>query len=103
MPTIAAAMIRMYRIGLSLPGQPSAPVAFLITVAGASGLRPRVSYQTSSRVRIGRVGKRAVVLKRLTEIVCLEHLTASLAACEMPGLVSGLAIDGLPDSFAPMY
>ena len=48
-----------------------------------------------------RMGKRAVVLKQLAQIVCLEHLTACLAACERPGVIFRLAIDGLAAALAP--
>ena len=47
------------------------------------------------------MGKWAVVLKRLAEIVCIEHPTACRAARVMLRLASGLTIGGLADFLAP--
>jgi hypothetical protein len=53
---------------------------------------------------IERMGKWTVVLKRLAEIVCVEHPTARRAAREMVGLDFGLTIDGVADFLAaPNY
>ena len=55
----------------------------------------------SSAKRSGWVGKRAVVLKQLAEILCLEHLTTCLAACERPGSSFRLRSTVLPLPLSP--